>query len=275
MSDRVIALALCWRLERRDGVTLALTSHDRDLVVVPPEGDLADALVYRAAPGLTPSAVTLGEGLDADTMEASGALTAAAIAARDLADGRWDGARLVCLAVDWSDPAAPARLLGSGRIGAVSVREHDFTAEWLGEQARLDRPAVETTSPTCRAALGDARCRVMMAGRRRYARVVASAGEVVTLDMAEPESGAYGGGTLRWCDGAAAGSRVALLASAGATVTLAEPPPHPVAAGTLVELVEGCDKRLATCARRFGNAVNFRGEPFVPGTDLLTRYPAG
>ena len=39
------------------------------------------------------------------------------------------------------------------------------------------------------------------------------------------------------------------------------------------ELVEGCDKRLETCLSRFGNVVNFRGEPFLPGIDLLTRYP--
>ena len=28
----------------------------------------------------------------------------------------------------------------------------------------------------------------------------------------------------------------------------------------------------ATCSARFGNAVNFRGEPFLPGNDLLARY---
>ncbi len=37
--------------------------------------------------------------------------------------------------------------------------------------------------------------------------------------------------------------------------------------------VERCDKRLATCCERFANAANFRGEPHLPGNDLLTRYP--
>jgi len=46
------------------------------------------------------------------------------------------------------------------------------------------------------------------------------------------------------------------------------------AAGILVELREGCDHTLDTCATRFGNAINFQGEPFLPGNDLLTRYPA-
>jgi uncharacterized phage protein (TIGR02218 family) len=37
--------------------------------------------------------------------------------------------------------------------------------------------------------------------------------------------------------------------------------------------VEGCDKRLETCRDRFANTLNFRGEPHLPGNDLLTRYP--
>lgn len=56
-------------------------------------------------------------------------------------------------------------------------------------------------------------------------------------------------------------------------MTLRSAPALPVVAGDLVELIEGCDKSLATCAARFTNAVNFRGEPYLPGIDLLTRYP--
>ena len=64
-----------------------------------------------------------------------------------------------------------------------------------------------------------------------------------------------------------------MAGSAGAVVTLREAPAFAAAAGTLVEVTEGCDRTLATCAGRFGNAANFRGEPYLPGLDLLTRYP--
>jgi hypothetical protein len=36
-----------------------------------------------------------------------------------------------------------------------------------------------------------------------------------------------------------------------------------------------CDKRWETCVGTFGNGVNFRGFPDVPGDDFLTAYPAG
>ena len=268
-AQELVTIAFCWRIERRDGVAIGLTSHDRDLVL--------DGLAHRAAPGMTPSAVRRTTGLDADTTDVAGALTSGAIGERDLLAGRWDGARAALFAVDWSadDPGGSRVELGEGTIGAVEVADGGFTAELAGPGAALDRPAAEETSPECRAELGDRRCRVAMAGRRRFARVVAGDDAAVTVDAPEPLANAYGGGRLRWFSGANSGLKSEIEASDGASVRLGAPPAFAVAAGTLVELVEGCDKSLATCAARFGNAANFRGEPHLPGLDLLTRWPGG
>ena len=114
-----------------------------------------------------------------------------------------------------------------------------------------------------------------MAGRRRFARVVAADDTLLTFDGDEPIANAYGGGVLRWFGGANGGLVSAIAASAGATVTLRAPPPFAAEAGALAQLVEGCDKSVATCAARFANIANFRGEPYLPGIDLLTRYPSG
>lgn len=113
-----------------------------------------------------------------------------------------------------------------------------------------------------------------MAARRRWARVLAAEDRVLTLDAEEPALNAYGDGRLRWFGGGNSGLEDAVLASEGATVTLRRAPRH-AAQGALVLVEQGCDKRLSTCAGRFGNAANFQGEPFLPGIDLLTRYPGG
>lgn len=267
LSEQVTTLALCWRIERRDGVAIGLTAHDRDLRV--------DGLLHRAQPGMTPSAIKRGLPLEADTADIAGALSSAAIGEADLIAGRWDGARVVLFAVDWTGgPASyPDRVeLGEGRLGAVSVKNGAFTAELRGASAALARPVVEETSPECRAELGDRRCRVPMAGRRCWARVVAVEGRAVTLDR-DGADGIHAGGRLRWFEGANGGLEGWVAASAGDTVSLRAEPAFAVAAGALVELIEGCDKTIATCAGRFGNAANFRGEPYLPGMDLLTRYP--
>ncbi|WP_010184831.1 DUF2163 domain-containing protein [Sphingomonas sp. PAMC 26605] len=265
LTGPLTTLALCWRIERRDGVAIGLTDHDRDLEI--------DGLVHAAAPGMTPSAIKRSDGLDADTMDITGALTSAAIGERDLIAGRWDGARVQLFAVDWSGADATRVALGEGTIGAVETDRHGFTAELRGATAALDRPVVEATSPECRAELGDRRCRVAMAGRRRFAQIVACADRVVTLDTREAWPNAYAGGLLRWIGGANSGLEAAVAQSDGADVVLRVDPVFVVAPGDRVEVIEGCDKSLATCAARFANAVNFRGEPYLPGIDLLTRYP--
>lgn len=257
--------ALCWRLERRDGVAIGFTTHDRDLAI--------DGLVYRATPGMLPSSISLSDGFDTDTLDVKGALTSDAIRAADLNAGRWDGASVSIFMVDWEAPQGDRLAIARGELGEVTIDGDAFEAELKGPTALLDRPVVEHTSPDCRAALGDRRCRIDMAARTRLTRIAAIIDEDV-FDVGEAASGnAYGYGTLRWIGGANCGLDSAILRSDGARLTLREPPPYAPVIGDLVELREGCDKRLATCAARFGNAANFRGEPHLPGIDLLTRYP--
>ena len=255
-------LAFVWRIERGDGIAIGFTSHDRDLV--------RGGFVYRAAPGMVPSAIRLSDGLDADDIELDGALTSGAISEGDLLAGRWDGAALSVAAVDWSDPQAEAIVLVRGHFASVAVRDGAFSVGLRGLTQLFDRPVAEATSPSCRAVLGDERCRVDLRGRRRRAEVVALDGTSVTLSVA-PVDGVLAFGTLRWIDGDHAGLSARITGGAGAVLTLGEPA-APTALPCAVELVEGCDRQLATCATRFANVANFQGEPHLPGNDLLTRY---
>ena len=42
-----------------------------------------------------------------------------------------------------------------------------------------------------------------------------------------------------------------------------------VAVGDTFNAIAGCDKTIGTCVAKFNNAVNFRGEPYVPGMDKM------
>jgi uncharacterized phage protein (TIGR02218 family) len=260
-AQPLTTLAFLWRVERADGVALGFTSHDRDLV--------RDGFVYRAAPGMVPSAIRLSDGFEADDVDLDGALTSGAFTEGDLRAGRWDGARLVLSAVDWADAQAVAVVLVRGTFGSVALRDGKFSVGLRGVASVFDRAVAEETSPACRATLGDLRCRVDLAGRRYRAQVVAVAGSAVTLDAGFAD-GIFAGGSLRWIDGTRAGVVERVLISAGSGVTIAEPVLVPVPVD--VELVEGCDRQLNTCCDRFANVLNFQGEPHLPGNDLLTRY---
>lgn len=262
-EGELTSLALCWRLERKDGAGIGFTSHDRML--------LSEGSAYQPTPGMVPAAVTRSLGLDPHSGEASGAMSADALDSADLALGRWDGAGVRLTALDWQAPgAAPVALLG-GEIGNVSVEGEKFTADLRGAAARLQEPVCPATSAECRAQFGDRKCRVDLAGRTASATVVAANDGELVLDTALDERFVLG--RLRFMGGANCGLSNIVLAVSGATVTVRDLPRAPVEAGCRVEVREGCDKRFETCVTRFDNAANFRGEPHLPGTDLLTRYP--
>ncbi|MBA3940516.1 MAG: hypothetical protein C0520_04830 [Sphingopyxis sp.] len=266
LRAEVVTLAWCWRLSRRDGVTIGLTSHDRDLIV--------GGLRYRAAPGMKPSAIETSDSLEAATMDLAGAVSSAAIAAADLDAGRWDGAELDLFVTDWSAAETAPVTVARGSLGAIERRGEAFTAELQGVTRALDRPVCPATSPSCRAALGDRACRVDLAPRTHLRRVVAVAGRSVTLD-APVAVGAMRFGELMWIEGASCGLASPVVDATDAVLQLAEAPALLPVLPARVRLIEGCDKQLATCRERFGNAVNFRGEAHLPGNDLLTRYPGG
>jgi uncharacterized phage protein (TIGR02218 family) len=158
-----------------------------------------------------------------------------------------------------------------GELGQLSSKDGAFEAELLGAAARLERPVCPLTSSGCRAELGDRRCRVDLAGRRLRAMVTHASEHLVTVD--QPVDERFRFGELRILGGPANGERRTILSVLGQQLHLRRAPSVAVAAGTACELIEGCDKTVATCSTRFANAANFRGEPHLPGNDLLTRYP--
>ena len=42
--------------------------------------------------------------------------------------------------------------------------------------------------------------------------------------------------------------------------------------GDTLKLTAGCDKTFKTCREKFGNGLNFRGFPHLPGSDFAYGY---
>ena len=209
LQPELTTIALCWRLERRDGVALGFTTHDRDLAI--------GGLVYRAAPGMLPSAISLSDGFAADTLDIEGALSSAAITGADLRAGRWDGASVAHLHGGLGGAGGRDRCRWRGaswarsRSGATPSRR-----SCAGRRRCSTAAVVEQTSPECRAPLGDKRCRVDMAGRVSVTRIAT----VIDDETCRGRSGggrrtAYGYGRLRWLGGANSGLESAVLRSDG------------------------------------------------------------
>ncbi len=98
---------------------------------------------------------------------------------------------------------------------------------------------------------------------------VESANHFTDAGRTEP-AGSYDNGLVTFTSGANSNlSREVKFFIAGGQVQLVLPFPHMIELGDHYTISQGCDKTLSTCVERFGNAINFRGEPHVPGVDKL------
>jgi uncharacterized phage protein (TIGR02218 family) len=262
--EELEGVATFWRVRRRDGVTLGLTSHNRDLWF--------DGIVHRAAPGMLPSAIRRTAGFGPDSAEVQGALTHDSISGADLAAGRFDGAAVEIGVVDWEN--LERAILYRGEIGGVAEEAGSFNAELRSAKADLEADTVPRTSPTCRAQFCGPGCTLSAA---KYTHeVVVAAADIAANRVAftgGPAADAMRDGNLRWLDGPHAGLTMEVAAADANGLVLDLDLDAGLQPGTRARLREGCDHTVQTCQARFANAVNFQGEPFLPGNDLIARYP--
>ena len=255
-------VATFWRIYRRDGVALAFTSHDRDLAF--------GGIRHLAAPGMIPAAIRLTAELANDSAEVRGALSHASIREADLAAGLFDEAAIAIGAVDWM--TLDHHILYTGQLGRIEDDRSQFAAELQSTKSLLEQDLVPRTSPTCRAEFCGRGCGLSAV---RYATVQRLA--AIDLDgnrvrFAGLDGEAHVDGRLRFMAGPQTGLAFGIIDAQDDWLMLDRPLVEGTPIGTRTDLRQGCDHTLATCAARFGNAPNFRGEPFLPGNDLLARY---
>ncbi|ABD08156.1 Phage conserved hypothetical protein BR0599 [Rhodopseudomonas palustris HaA2] len=272
LSSGVTTLAQCWIVRRRDGGVLGFTDHDRDLVV--------GGVSCRAGTGLAASEAAQRFDLSVDGAEISGALSDDLLREADLAAGRFDGAAVETWLVDWSDPSL--RLLTArGALGEVRREGRAFTAELRGLADLLSQESGRLYTAGCGADLGDGRCRVDLnqPALRAAGHVVATFGTstFAVSGLDGYAAGLFSAGRLIWSSGANGGSAIEVKlhrrVGGGARLSLWQAMAEPIAVGDGFVVTAGCDKQFATCRDRFGNAVNFRGFPQIPGNDFVVSYP--
>ncbi len=260
-----------WAIVRRDGEVLGFTDHDADLSF--------DGIRFRADTGMTAKALQQGTGLAVDNAEGFGALSDEGLREADILAGRLDAAEVRIWQVNWADVAERA-LLFRGSIGEITRAGGAFRAELRGLTEVLNQPQGRVFQRGCTAVLGDGQCRFDLGRAGYFAEVeVPEAGDVrfALPQMVEFDDRWFEGGRFRVLTGAGRGL-VGLvkndrLGAAGREVELWQALGVRLAAGDRVRLEAGCDRRAETCRLKFGNFLNFRGVPHIPGEDWLMAYP--
>lgn len=186
--------------------------------------------------------------------------------------GLLDGAEVVVRRGYWDDWSQPA--IGSLHVFEGRVSDIEGGAPEIKVTLRSATELFDTKIPRslyqagCRNTLYDPlSCKVTRADIACSA--IAGATRVrLSTSLTQPD-GWFTGGVIRGVAGVNAGvvRGVKQHLQAGGVLVVAEPWPVAPAAGDTFLVAAGCDHTRTTCATKFFNAANFRGEPYTPSPE--------
>jgi uncharacterized phage protein (TIGR02218 family) len=268
LDSGTTTLAWCWKITRGDGQIFGFTDHDLPLIFA--------GTTFEPESGFAPSEIRSAQDFSVDAQDVEGALTSDRITETDILDGRWDNAQVEVWRVNWA--ATDQRvLMRRGNFGDIRRGRTSFVAEVRSLAHWLNQTVGRTYQFSCDADLGDARCGVDLASPVRSATgtVATLLGDrgfgAAALGAFAPDT--FAQGVVKWTTGANGGRKAEIASFAGGMINLFEAPVRPIAIGDGFLVTAGCDKQFATCTAKFGNGVNFRGFPHMPGEDAVMRYP--
>lgn len=267
LAGECTTLATCWKLTRKDGTVMGFTDHDQDFTY-------SDVL-YIATSGFTPSSISTNANMAVDTQDIEGMLSSDSINEADILAGLYDSAEIEIFMVNYTDLTQGDIKLKKGWLGEVSLKNNQFIAEVRGLTQKLTQTIGELYSPSCRATLGDSRCKVDLSSHQFTTTITTSPNKQrLICSSLTQESGDFTGGTILFTSGANSGLGMeikehAYIIGTGADINLVLPLPYDIQPSDSVTVTRGCDKTLGTCKGKFDNIVNFRGEPHVPGLDKM------
>lgn len=195
LASETQTMATCWLATLKSGTSYGFTDHDADIVIsgyVAPNDILNGT--YDAATGFSAKSIATSDALNVDNTETHGILVSPAITDDDLLAGIWNGARIIIFQVNWSDLTQGPLYQRVGFLGEVSVGRSTFKAELRGLMQLYTASLCELTSASCRANLGDARCKKDLAAFTETGTLTGVNADNTTLyDTSRAEAGPSGG----------------------------------------------------------------------------------
>ncbi len=121
-------------------------------------------------------------------------------------------------------------------------------------------------SKTCRANFGDEKCKINKADYSFNYDISEINDRLFTLASSDKEDGYFNGGE------AIIGNvifKAKIISHFRGIIEVDKSVPEIIRSYSQITLIAGCDKKFITCCNKFHNAVNFRGEPFIPENNFL------
>ena len=274
LATRSTTIATALKITREDSAVYGFTTHDID-----DEVPVGSGVIYRANPGLEITAIEIAANPAVGNLVLTTLHDQTTFTTAEILGQRWRNAAFELFRYNWANIADGIEILLVGNLGEITIKQNTLQVELRDLRQYLQQPVGDASSKTCRARLGDARCKVNLAPWTVTGTVGVVTNQQQFIDFTRPEPhDFFGEGIITFTSGANEGLSAKIRYYTGAapvgTFILALPMLSPIVAGDTYTAVAGCRKRLMTdCKAKFNNVLNFVGEPHRRGINNVTGAP--
>jgi uncharacterized phage protein (TIGR02218 family) len=265
LESEVTTLATCYKITRQDNTVLGFTNLDTDITY--------DSVTYNSNNNFDRNNLSLDKSFNNETSKIESILDSNLISENDLLTGKYDNAEVEIFIVNYKDLAMEDMILFSGFFGEVKYIDSKFTVELKSLNTKLDTTIGDYYTPTCRATFCDSKCTLTESTYTFSGTVTTktSNSEFYCSDTAVKDKTAqyFDYGYLTFTSGNNTGQSMEVKQSNAGTIILNMSMPFSIEVNDAFDIVAGCNKTFTTCKNKFSNAINFRGEPHVPGMDYM------
>ncbi|MBX7220322.1 MAG: DUF2163 domain-containing protein [Blastocatellia bacterium] len=265
LAQSLTTLCQAWKVMAQDGTTIRVVSHTRNLTI--------DGELYTALP-IQPAQYEAKSGLAPDNTEVNAILASNIFSEADFLAGKWNFARVEFRVLNYLNPSIGYAQRLVGYFGEITCRNGMFRAELRSLSQLLAQDTGQTTSPHCRVrVLGDSQCKANLA-THTYNTSVASVENrrIFTIGVTKADT-YFDYGLVTWTSGQNLGYSMEVKRSFGNRIELMLPMSGLLRVGDTLTIIAGCDRTRGTCRDKFSNAINFQGEPDLPGDRRVVHFP--
>jgi uncharacterized phage protein (TIGR02218 family) len=261
LRGNLTTIATCWKIKLSNGDIVSFTDHDNEICV--------GGLKYIPKILVNSSAIESLSALLPNNLNIEMSLSDSKIT--NYESRYYEGAAVEVMIVNFMDSNSDVINVFSGYITSVISTSGLLKAKVQSYSDQLNNVIGDVYSPLCRANFCDSRCKLSIENFSFISHIDASINDVTFFseEMKSKENGQFNYGYIEMISGANSDDKLYIKENHEGVVVLSEVPKRKLMQGDQYKAVVGCNKKFETCVDKFNNAMNFRGEPHIPGYDQL------
>jgi len=254
--------AVCWHIQLTNGDQLRLTNYNEDIKI--------KDYKYVAESIFTYKSIEKCSELLTEKNEICGIICDKYFKRQDIINGKLNDAYIEIFLINTNHLDNGKLILNQGYVSNIKIIDNKFIANISSLKNKFNHKITNSFSQNCRAKFCDQDCSLHEENYKFYGKISKVVSNNTLFDAERNEENFYFNfGEITFISGNNTGLCFQVKNFKNGEIELNLPSIYKLAVGDAYSIIAGCDKNFSSCATKFNNALNFRGEPYI--SKVLTR----